>query len=162
MPLTSLLHCKWGLVKAGCEAIIHSVAHIMEKQDQPSLSRWVLLVDFSNAFNCVNREFMFSAIRSVLPGLSRWVECCYGTDSVLHFGDHSLLSRCGVQQGDPLGPLCFALTLQPIAMRIKRALLNLLCNVVYLDDGTICGSPQDLAAALKIIEEERPLEGFTC
>ena len=41
-------------VKVGCEAIVHSVAHILEKQDQPSLSRWVLLVDFSNAFNCVN------------------------------------------------------------------------------------------------------------
>ena len=49
MPLTSLLG-----VKVGCEAIVHSVAHILEKQDQPSLSRWVLLVDFSNAFNCVN------------------------------------------------------------------------------------------------------------
>ena len=70
-------------------------------------------------------EFMFSAIRSVLPGLSRWVECCYSTDSVLHFGDHSLLSRCGVQQGDSLGPLCFVLTLHPIAMRIKRELPNL-------------------------------------
>ena len=45
-------------VKAGCEAIIHSVAHILEKQDQPSLSRWVLLVDFSNAFNCVNRVYV--------------------------------------------------------------------------------------------------------
>ena len=105
-------------------------------------------------------ESLFSAIRSVLPGLSCWVECCYSTDSVLHFGDHSLLSRCGVQQGDPLGPLCFALTLQPIAMRIKRELPNLLCNVWYLDDGTICGSPQDLAAALKIIEEDGPLRGL--
>ena len=45
-------------VKAGCEAIIHSVAHILEKQDQPSLFRWVLLVDFSNAFNCVNRVYV--------------------------------------------------------------------------------------------------------
>ena len=103
---------------------------------------------------------MFSAIWTVLPGLSRWVEYSYSTDSVLHFGDHSLLSRCGVQQGDPLGPLCFALTLQPITMRIKRELPNLLCNVWYLDDGTICGSPQDLAAALKIIEEDGPWRGL--
>ena len=147
-------------VKAGCEVIVHSVAHILEKQDQPSLSRWILLVDFSNAFNCVNREIMFSAIRTVLPGLSRWVECSYSTDSVLHFKDHSLLSHCGIQQGDLLGPLCFALTVQPIAMRIKRELPNLLCNVWYLDDVTICGSPQNLAAALKIIEKDGPWRGL--
>ena len=76
------------------------------------------------------------------------------------FGDYSLLSRCGVQQGDPLGPLCFALTLQPIVERIKREVPSLLCNAWYLDDGTLCGTPQDLAAAMKIIEEEGPPRGL--
>ena len=76
------------------------------------------------------------------------------------FADYSLLSRCGVQQGDPLGPLCFALTLQPIVERIKREVPSLLCNAWYLDDGTLCGTPQDLAAAMKIIEEEGPLRGL--
>ena len=133
-------------VKAGCEVIVHSVAHILEKQDQPSLSRWILLVDFSNAFNCVNREIMFSAIRTVLPGLSRWVECSYSTDSVLHFGDHSLLSHCGIQQGDLLGPLCFALTVQPIAMLRGNFQIY---SVWYLDDVTICGSPQNLTALIE-------------
>ena len=143
-------------VKAGCEAVIHSVAHILEKQDLPSLSRWTLLVDFSNAFNCVSREHMANALRLVLPGLSRWIEWCYCSRSILRFGDHSLLSCCGVQQGDPLGPLCFALTLQPVIERISRELPNLLCNAWYLDGGT----PQDLAAALKIIEEEGPPRGL--
>ena len=82
------------------------------------------------------------------------MECCYSTESYIKFGNHSLLSRCGVQQGDPLGPLCFALTLQPIIERIKREFISLLCNAWYLDDGTLCGTPQDLDAALKIIEEE--------
>ena len=36
----------------------------------------------------------------------------------------------------------------------------MLCNAWYLDDGTLCGTPQDLAAALKIIEEEGPLRGL--
>ena len=67
-----------------------------------------------------------------LPGLSSWVECCYSTESHLLFGDHSLLSCYRVQQGDPLGP----------------------CSAWYLDDGTVCGTPQDLNIALKIIEEE--------
>ena len=72
----------------------------------------------------------------------------------------SILSCCEVQQGDPLGPLCFALTLQPIVERIKREVPSLVCNVWYLDDGTLCGTPQDLDAALKIIEEEGPPRGL--
>ena len=128
-------------VKAGCEAVVHSVAHIIERGDLPLLSRWILLIDSSNAFNCVSRQHMFRETCARLPGLSSWVEFCYSTESHLFFGDHSLLSCCGVQQGDPLGPLCFALTLQPIVERIKREVPNLLCNIWYLDDGTLCGTP---------------------
>ena len=103
---------------------------------------------------------MFREIRSWLPGLSSWVEFCYSTESHLFFDDHSLLSCCEVQQGDPLAPLRFALTLQPIGERIKSEVPSLLCNVWYLDDGTLCGTPQDLDAALKIIEEEGPPRGL--
>ena len=79
-----------------------------------------------------------------LPGLSSWVECCYNTDS---------------QQGNSLGSLCFAIALQPIVERTKREVLNLLCSAWYLDDGTLCGTPQDLNVALRIMEEEGPPEG---
>ena len=89
-----------------------------------------------------------------LPGLSSWVDCCYSTESHLLFGDHTLLSCYRVQQGDPLGPLCFAITLLPIVENIKREVPNLLCSAWYLDDGTLCGTPQDLNIALRIIEEE--------
>ena len=97
-------------VKAGCEAVIHSVTHILEKPDLPPLSRKTLLIDFSNAFNSVSREHIFSSLRPTLPGLSPWIEWCYCSHSILLLGGHSLLSCCGVQQGDLLGPLCFALT----------------------------------------------------
>ena len=143
-------------VKAGCEAVVHSVAVILERGAFPLLSRWIFLIDFSNAFNCVSREHMFREIRSWLPGLSSWVD----TESHLFFDDHSLLSCCEVQQGDPLAPLRFALTLQPIGERIKSEVPSLLCNVWYLDDGTLCGTPQDLDAALKIIEEEGAPRGL--
>ena len=147
-------------VKGGCEAVVHSVAHILDREDLPSLSRWILLIDFSNAFNSVSREHMFQEVRAFLPGLSSWVESCYSIEPHLLFGDHSLRSRCGVQQGDPLGPLGFAITLQPIVERIKREIPSLLCNTWYLDDGVLCGTPEDLVAALKIIEEEGPPRGL--
>ena len=64
------------------------------------------------------------------------------------------LVSCGVQQGDSMGPLGFALTLQPIVDRIKHEVPGLLVNAWYLDDGTLCGSLDDLAATLSIIEYE--------
>ena len=99
---------------------------------------------------------MFEEVRARIPDLAAWVESCYGAEPLLHFGEHTILSRCGVQQGDPLGPLCFALTLHPIVERIKREVPHLLINAWYLDDGSLCGSPDDLLRALKIVEEDGP------
>ena len=103
---------------------------------------------------------MFEEVRTHVPGLAAWVESCYGAEPLLHFGEHTILSRCGVQQGDPLGPLCFALSLHPIVERIKREVPHLLINAWYLNDETLCGSPDDLLRALKIVEEHGPARGL--
>ena len=45
--------------------------------------------------------------------------------------------------------------------KIKKENAGLLINVQYLDDGSICGSAEDLHKALAIIEEEDgPLDGL--
>ena len=80
--------------RRGCEAIIHSVVQTLEREDLAPDSRWVLLLDFSNAFNSVSRKCMFKEIRSRIPSLSRWVECCFGAQPILHFGHHTVLSCC--------------------------------------------------------------------
>ena len=49
-----------------------------------------------------------------MPGLARWAEWCYGRPSKLFFDGAIIKSEVGVQQGDPLGPLLFALALQPV------------------------------------------------
>ena len=98
--------------------------------------------------------------RSRSPGISAWMECCYGAQPTLHLGDNTILSKCGVQQGDPLGPLGFALTLHPVIERIHQEVPGLRINAWYLDDGTLVGSPSDLKAALQIIETEGPDRGL--
>src|SRR4051794_36096604 len=65
----------------------------------------MLKVDFSNAFNMVDRTEMLAQVYEKLPGLYRWVEYCYSNPAHLFFGSCVLQSAAGVQQGDPLGPL---------------------------------------------------------
>ena len=88
-------------------------------------------------------------MHSILLGLSAWIESCYSQQSLLLLGSSTIKSCCGVQQGDPLGPLGFALTLQPLVERIKSEVASLHLNAWYLDDGTLVGPPASLAAALR-------------
>ena len=147
-------------IPAGCEAIVHSLASLLNNSSILPESRCVLLVDFSNAFNCIDCGHMFEEARSRIPSISSWLECCYSSQPLLFFGEHTILSCCGVQQGDLLGPLGFALALHPIVERIKREVPGLLLNSWYLDDGTLCGSISDICSALDIIEMDGPSHGL--
>ena len=104
---------------------------------------------------------MFKEMRSHIPSLSTWLEFSYSSPSFLHFGDHTINSICRVQQSDPLGPLGFALTLHTIIKKVKSEVPVLLANSWYLDDGTLCGSPDDLNLALSIIDELAPTQGLS-
>ena len=108
----------------------------------------------------MDRSTLFREVRHRIPSIAAWMECCYGAQPIFHLADRTILSCCGVQQGDPIGPLGFALALQPIVERIQREVPGLLINAWYLDDGTLCGSLDDLAAALSIIEAEGPPRGL--
>ena len=157
--ITTLTPLQLGVgVKGGCEVVIHATNHLLSSSS--SNQSWCLFVDFTNAFNCISREAMFVEIRRHIPPLAAWMESCYSCQPLLHLGNDSLRSCCGVQQGDPLGPLGFALTLQPLIEKLKASVAGLGLNVWYLDDGTLMGSPGDLAAALQILERDGPPLGL--
>ena len=139
----------------GAEALVHSVKLILSNPSFSPDSKCVIL-DFSNAFNSIDRSALFIQVRSRFPVLSRWLECCYGAQPHLLFGDFTIPSCCGVQQGDPLGPFSFSLLLHPIVERLKSEVPGLLLKGWYLDDGVLCGSLDDLLAAISIIEEAGP------
>ena len=147
-------------IPVGCESIVHSVSSLLS---DPAISpdcKSCLFVDLSNAFNSVDRKLMFQEVRSRIPSIAAWTEFSYGSQPFLFFGNFQLLSCTGVQQGDPLGPLCFALTLHPLIEQIQSNVPNLCLNAWYLDDGSLCGPPNALFSALEIIDTAGPSRGL--
>ena len=121
---------------------------------------WTLLLNFSNAFNSINRESMFVEVRRHISSLSVWMEFCYSSLPLLYLGLNTIHSCCGVQQGDRQGPLGFSLALHPVVECIRTEVPGLVLNAWYLHKGTLMGSPEDLAAALCIIEDDGPSVGL--
>ena len=93
--------------------------------------------------------------------MAAWMECWHGYQPFLHLDRYTIVSCFGVQQGDPLDPLGFALALYPVIERIKREVPDLLINIWYLDDGTLCDSSGDLLKVHNITEEEGPSRGLS-
>src|SRR4051794_30282215 len=67
----------------------------------------MLKVDFSNAFNMVDRTEMLAQVYEKLPGLYRWVEYCYSHPAHLFFGSCVLQSAAGYNKAIHLA-LCFS------------------------------------------------------
>ena len=63
-----------------------------------------------------------------------YVDCAYGQSTRLQFGEFTIDSAEGIQQGDPLGPLLFCLTIQPLLSEIQSEFVS-----GYLDDIAIGG-----------------------
>ena len=147
-------------VKCGGEAIVHSVASIIERYGLDS-SVSMLKIDFKNAFNLVNRSIIFEEVRRLFPSMSSWVEYCYSDQPYLWFDRHEILSCNGVQQGDPLGPFLFSLVLHKLIKIIEEKFPNLLFQAWYLDDGTIIGNIETIKSILTIIQEIGPSLGMS-
>ncbi|GAU39704.1 hypothetical protein TSUD_274980 [Trifolium subterraneum] len=141
-------------ISGGAEAILHSVNRVLsERHGDGSLA--MLTVDFSNAFNMVDRSALLREVRVRCPSISLWVEFLYGQEARLYIGDEHIMSATGVQQGDPLGPLLFALVLHPLIHMIRDN-CKLLLHAWYLDDGIVVGDSREVAKALDIIRETGP------
>ena len=66
----------------GAEAIVHGVRSILNCDSLPTNRKYVLQVDFSNAFNSVNR--LFESVREHLPSLPAGLNC-----AIVHLPSHA-------------------------------------------------------------------------
>lgn len=67
-----------------------------------------------NAFNLVHRQKILENVQKELPKYARMVWQSYRDSSHLLYGKHVISSQRGVQQGDPLGPYRFCVTINPL------------------------------------------------
>ena len=115
---------------------------------------WVCLqVDFENAFNSLDRSALLSSAAVRAPTAFNYLRFAYGGDVPLFVGETRILSRTGTHQGCPLGPLGFALGIQPLAEQLQRH-GGLAWASWYLDDGVLIGDPLSIAHALEFLEVE--------
>ena len=151
-----------GVVCAsGTEKIVHGLRCCVE-------DHWldndfsVIKIDMKNAFNLLSREALRLECSNFFPELLPWATWCNGSQPFLFHSLGILTSKSGVQQGDPLGPLFFALVLHGIVSSIDADddCLNLLYQAWYLDDGVLAGSKSSLLQALTIIENIGPSLGI--
>jgi len=118
---------------------------------------WVVAkLDYSNAFNSLHRDKMLAAVHSYIPQLDSFCRLAYEQPSVLRYGERQILSSEGVQQGDPLGPLLFSLTLHPLLSALKSDL-----RFGYLDDVTLGGIEALVEEDVRMLKIESPKIGLS-
>ena len=142
-PLLSPKQLGYG-VKGGAEAAVHAMRSFLSSL---VVGRVVVKLDFQNAFNSIHRDKMLEATRDLAPEIFPFVHSSYSSPSHLLWGDRLILSAEGVQQGNPLGPLLFCLTLHQYCQRLSADLC-----VSYLDDVTIRGSCTDILQDLEVVQ----------
>ena len=92
----------------GAEAAVPTACQFL---DNIVAGHLMLKVDFQNAFNTVRRDKILLSVLKEVPEIYQLTHAAYSQPSFLFFGDHLLESAEGVQQGDPLGPLLFSLSI---------------------------------------------------
>ncbi|CAI5531503.1 unnamed protein product [Closterium sp. Naga37s-1] len=138
----------------GAETVIHGVRAALKANPT-----WgVLQIDVKNAFNSVCRQALFKElVEGPFVAMTPFLRTLYGGPSpLLYRADatrHTLWSRTGVRQGDPLGPFLYALAQQPALEAVKAAHRDIfLCS--YADDTYLLGELDAIGAAFPTLCEK--------
>ena len=122
-------------MKRGSEAAVHAARRFVCRMESDEV---FVKLDFSNAFNSLRWDKMLGAVEQHTPILLPFVHSSYSIPSLLFWGDKVLESTEGVQQGDPLSPLLFCLSIHSLTSQLVSDF-----KVFYFDGRTLGGSCAD-------------------
>ena len=97
----------------------------------------LLQLDLSNAFGSLSRDRILEAVAAHCPSLLPYAVACYARPTQAVHPAATRAVSLGVQQGDPLSPLFFALGIQPEVHAVSAGVRH---KLWYLDDGTLVGT----------------------
>ena len=120
-------------VRAGVEAMPH-LARQWRDDFRDDTDRVLLNTDQANAHNEVDRHTFLTRMREVAPGLVRWLEYIYPTDTatMVFYRGRVIDSAAGGQQGCPLIGACHA---------VVQRILNESLGLVPVPEGTAVRPP---------------------
>eukprot|EP00731_Ephydatia_muelleri_P014360 Em0008g80a len=146
---------------SGSEKVVHGLRACVDKHWKDD-DFAVVKVDMRNAFNLVSRQVILDECALHFPELLPWATWCYAAHPLLWHPMGRIFSETGVQQGDPLGPLLFALVLQKIlnAIDADDECIHILYQAWYLDDGTLAGKKSAILRALSLLDSIGPSLGI--
>jgi hypothetical protein len=116
----------------------------------------VLKCDLRNAFNSAPRAPILDAIAEHFPILLAYAICVLCCACFLLYGLFVLLSTLGVQQGDPLGPILFAVGLTAACNDLEAGVVDF--AAWFLDDGTAGGTLPNL---VRFLGQMRAISAWT-
>jgi hypothetical protein len=140
--------------KGGVEPLIRAVQRVAEDSVEGVRYTHVTSLDFSNAFNTLDRSDLAKAVKQHAPGLYRFAKWAYDKPSDLVVGGGGseithIASAQGVRQGDPLGPLLFSIGVRPILDKLSRHLGPDCIVLAYLDDVYILSKTEETLDEVK-------------
>jgi hypothetical protein len=139
--------------RLGSEAVVHSCRkYIASTKDSKKV---LFKIDFRNAFNCIRRDKMLNIVFHKFSEIHRYVWQCYRHPTLLVNRSRVIYSAEGIQQGDPIGPLLFSLTINDLTHSLKSEL-----NSWFLDDATLADHRDVVLQDFKTIIAAKDLLGL--
>jgi len=96
----------------------------------------VILVDATNAFNCLNRQTALLNIKHLCPALSKVLINTYREHIQLFIDGESIPSQEGTTQGDPLAMAMYVVAVTPLIHRLSDEYMK---QVWFADDASAGG-----------------------
>ena len=145
----------------GIEGGVESSVHAVREMYQDPATECVMLVDASNAFNCLNRISALQNTGVLCPSLHQYLMNIYGepADLILGGTNHKLSSAEGTTQGCNLAMDFYGVGIMKLINILKEQAPN--CrNAWFADDSAGAGKTEDVKCWWDALQQYGPRVGY--